>query len=133
MQTLSDRERALFEEANFGHVATLGEDGHPHVSPVWVDVEGDLIVFNTAEGRRKTDDVRRDDRVSISVHQQSNPYNSVSVSGRVVEVTHEGADAHIDAMAKKYLGQDSYPFRGPGEVRVLVRIRPEGVSSMFMD
>lgn len=133
MATLNDRERTLFEEPNFGHVATLSEDGHPHVSPVWVDLDGDVIVFNTAEGRRKTDDVRRDQRIGLSVHQQSNPYNSVSVRGRVLEVTHEGADQHIDAMAKKYLGQDTYPFRAPDEVRVIVRIQPEGVSSMFMD
>lgn len=133
MATLNDRERTLFEEPNFGHVATLSEDGHPHVSPVWVDLDGDVIVFNTAEGRRKTDDVRRDQRIGLSVHQQSNPYNSVSVRGRVIDVIHEGADEHIDAMAKKYLGQDTYPFRAPDEVRVIVRIQPEGVSSMFAD
>jgi PPOX class probable F420-dependent enzyme len=129
--TMSDEERALFEEPNFVHLATLDEDGHPHVTPVWVDLEGDLIVINTAEGRHKVDHMRRDDRVGLSVHQQTNPYNNVSVRGRVIEVTAEGADAHIDAMAKKYLGEDTYPYRAPGEERLIVRIEPDGVTSMF--
>jgi PPOX class probable F420-dependent enzyme len=133
LASLNDRERTLFEEVNFVHLATVAEDGHPHVSPVWVDLDGDVIVINTAEGRRKTDDMRRDPRVGLSVHQQTNPYNHASVRGRVLELTHEGADAHIDAMAKKYLGQDVYPFRAPGEVRVIVRIEVEAVSSMFTD
>lgn len=130
---MSDRERALFEEPNFAHFGTLDEDGHPHVSVVWIDVEGDLLVVNSAEGRHKVDQARRDARVGLSVHQQSNPYNSVSVRGTVVEVTNEGADEHIDKMAKKYLGQDTYPFRAPGERRVIIRVRPDAVSGYFSD
>lgn len=91
-----------------------------------------MIVINTAEGRRKVEHMRRDDRVGLSVHQQSNPYNNVSVRGRVTEITAEGADAHIDVLAKKYLGEDAYPFRSPDEVRLIVRIRPEDVTSLFM-
>jgi PPOX class probable F420-dependent enzyme len=130
--TMNEKERALFEEPNFVHLATLDEDGHPHVTPVWVDLEGDMIVINTAEGRHKVEHMRRDDRVGLSVHQQSNPYNNVSVRGRVTEITAEGADAHIDALAKKYMGEDTYPFRSPDEVRLIVRIRPEDLTSLFM-
>lgn len=133
MEKLTPAQRALFEEPNFAHLATHGEDGYPSVSPVWVDLDGDLIVVNTAEGRRKTDNMRRDARVGISVHRQTNPYDHVSVQGDVVEITPEGADAHIDAMAKKYLGQDTYPFRAPGEVRVMVKIRPDGISAMLSE
>lgn len=132
MPTLSDQERELFEEPNFVHVATLDEDGFPHASPVWVSLDGDDILINSAEGREKVDHVRRDDRIGLSVHRQENPYHNVSVRGRVVEVTHEGADAHIDALAKKYLGEDTYPYRQPDEQRVIIRIRPERVKSLFM-
>ena len=130
MERLDARQRQMFEEANFVHLATNGEDGYPSVSPVWVDLEGDLVVINTAEGRRKTANVRRDARVGLSVHQQSNPYNHVALQGRVVEITHEGADAHIDKMAKKYMGVDSYPYRKPGEARIIVKIKPERVGLM---
>lgn len=133
MEKLTDRQRSLFEEPNFAHFATNGQDGYPSVSPVWVDVDGDLIVVNTAEGRRKTENVKRDPKVGISVHQQSNPYNHVALQGDVVEITHEGADAHIDAMAKKYMGEDTYPWRSPDEVRVILKIRPDKISEMFVD
>jgi PPOX class probable F420-dependent enzyme len=101
------------------------------VSAVWVDLDGDDILVNTAEGRDKTEQMRRDGRVAISVVNPENPYQQVWLHGDVVEVTHEGADAHIDAMARKYLGEDRYPFAAPGEVRVLVRIRPTHVRSLL--
>jgi PPOX class probable F420-dependent enzyme len=119
--------RDLFEKPNFGHLATLMPDGSPQVTPVWVDIEGDTILFNTAEGRVKTRNLDRDGRVAISVADQQNPYRYIQVRGRVVSRTHEGADAHIDRLAKKYLGQDRYPFRQPGEQRVIFRIQPEHV------
>lgn len=121
---LSEKQRELFEAKNFVHLATLCPDGHPSVSPVWVDLEGDLIRVNTAEGRLKTRNVRRDPRVGLSVHEQEMAYQMVSVRGRVVEITHEGADEHIDSLAKKYLGQDSYPFRSTDEQRVILKIEP---------
>lgn len=133
MEMLDERQRRMFEEANFAHFATNGEDGFPSVSPVWVDLDGDLVVINTAEGRRKTDNVRRDDRVGLSIHQQSNPYNHVALQGRVVEITHEGADAHIDKMAKKYMGVDKYPWASDDEQRVMLKIKPDAVSGMFVD
>lgn len=121
---LSDSQREFFDGKNFAHLATMCPDGHPSVSPVWVDLEGDLIRVNTAEGRLKTRNVRKDPRVGISVHDQEMPYKMVSVRGRVVEITHEGADEHIDSLAKKCLGQDSYPFRTTDEQRVILKIQP---------
>ena len=132
MAQLTDRERGVLQKQAFVHLSTLGPDGSPHGSVVWVDVEGDDILINTAEGRSKVEHVRNDPRVSVSVADPDNPYDSVSVSGVVEEITHEGADAHIDKMAGKYLGEDTYPFRAPDEVRVLLRIRPTAVKSLFM-
>lgn len=130
--SLSDREKGVLQKQAFVHLSTLGADGAPHGSVVWVDVDGDTILINTAEGRSKVENVRRDPRVSVSVADPDNPYDSVSVSGTVTEITHEGADAHIDAMAMKYLGQETYPFRAPDEVRVLLKITPSSVKSLFM-
>ncbi len=119
--------RDLIEKPNFGHLATLMPDGSPQVTPVWVDLDGDTILVNTAEGRVKTRNLDRDGRVAISIADQQNPYRYIQVRGRVIGRTHEGADAHIDRLAKKYLGQDTYPFRRPGEQRVIYRIQPEHV------
>ena len=131
--TLSEGVKKLFRETNYGHMATLMPDGSPQVSPVWVDVDGDRILVNSAEGRVKPRNVRRDARVAISMYDQGNPYSSAFIRGRVVEITHEGADEHIDKLAKKYLGQDSYPYRQPGEQRVILVIEPEHVGSMMTD
>ncbi len=130
---LSEGVKKLFSGPNFAHLATLMPDGSPQVTPVWVDVDGDRILVNTAEGRVKPRNVRRDARVAISVHRQDNPYSAAFVCGRVVEVTHEGADEMIDRLAKKYLGQDRYPYRQPGEQRVILVIEPEHVGSMMVD
>ena len=131
--TLSPGVRKLFEEANFAHIATLMRDGSPQVSPVWVDLRGDLILVNTAEGRVKPRNVRRDPRVALSIFRQQNPYAHAVIRGRVVEITHEGADDSIDKLAKKYLGQDRYPFRQPGEQRVIFLIQPDQVTSSMTD
>jgi PPOX class probable F420-dependent enzyme len=127
--TLPDSVKKLFQEPNFAHLATLMPDGSPQVSPVWVDIEGDRIIVNTAEGRAKPRNVRRDARVALSITDRSNPYSWAQVRGRVVGDTHEGADDSIDRLAKKYLGQDRYPFRQPGERRVILVIEPEHVAS----
>lgn len=124
---LNDEQKKFFEDANIGHLATINRDGTPQVTPVWVDVKGEQIVINTAEGRTKLKNVRRDPRVSVEVVDMDNPYNNVSVRGRVVEIRKQGADEHIDSLAKKYLGQDKYPFRQPGEERVILKIEPEKV------
>lgn len=127
-EDLPDGARALLEAPNFAHVATLREDGTVHGVVVWTHVEGDRVALNTAEGRAWRKNVARDPRVTISVHDQDNPYTYVSVTGRVVEDTHEGADAHIDALAKKYMGVDEYPLRQPGEQRVRLLVEPEKVT-----
>jgi PPOX class probable F420-dependent enzyme len=119
--------RPLFERKNFAHVATLLEGGNPTVSPVWIELDGHTPVFNTAEGRAKHRDLERDPRVALSIHDQDDPYHSVIVRGRA-ELTTEGADEHIDKLARKYLGADEYPFRQEGEVRVIVRVTPESIS-----
>ena len=131
--TLSDGVKKLFREPNIAHLATLMPDGSPQVSPVWVDVDGNRILVNTADGRVKPRNIRRDARVAISIHNQDNPYSAAFVRGRVVEITHEGADELIDKLAKKYLGQDTYPYRQQGEQRVILVIEPEHVGSMMAD
>ena len=131
--SLSEGVKKLFREPNYGHIATLMPDGSPQVSPVWVDMDGDRFLVNTAEGRVKPRNVRGDARVAISIHSQENPYSSAYIRGRVVEITHEGAEEHIDKLAKKYLGQDTYPYRQPGEQRVILVIEPEHFGSMMTD
>ena len=126
---LPEAAQKLFREPNFAHLATIMPDGSPQVTAVWVDFDGKYILVNTAEGRRKPKNIRRDPRVAIDVISREDPYRMVTVRGRVVEVTSEGADAHIDKMAKKYLGQDKYPFRAPGERRVIFKIEPEYVTA----
>ncbi len=130
---LSEGVKKLFREPNFAHLATLMPDGSPQVSPVWVDIDGNRILVNTAEGRVKPRNVRNDPRVAISIHRQDNPYSAAFVRGRVVEITHEGADELIDKLAQKYLGQDRYPYRQPEEQRVILVIEPEQVGSMMAD
>ena len=97
--------------------------------PTWVDIDkdGNNILINTAEGRTKHKNVSRDPRVAISISDQNNPYNMVSIRGRVIEQISEGADEHIDRLAKKYLGMDKYPYRSPNEKRVILKIKPEKV------
>ncbi len=124
---LREQDREILAKKTFAHLATLMPDGSPQVTPVWVDVEGDRIVVNSAEGRAKPRNVRNDDRVALSATDPDNPYEAVIVRGRVDEITHEGADEHIDAMARKYLDRDRYPFRQAGEQRVRIYIRPEVV------
>ena len=116
--------RELLEAANIAHLATLMRDGSPHVTPVWVDVEDSLVLINSAEGRLKVRNLRRDPRVGLSVADRENPYAAVSIRGRVREITETGADEHIDVLAKKYLGEERYPMRQPGERRVIIRIEP---------
>jgi PPOX class probable F420-dependent enzyme len=130
MAELSEKAVGLIEAKNFGNLATIRPDGTPNVTPVWVDWDGESVLINTAAGRAKERHLRRDPRATISVFQLDNPYNYVAVTGRA-ELTEEGADEHIDRLAKKYLDQDSYPFRQPGEQRVIVRIWPERVNEYW--
>ena len=131
MAKIPDQYRDLFTSKKaFAHLATVGAGGAPQVTPVWVDFDGTHVRFNTAKGRVKVRNLGRDPRVALSIQDPDNPYRYVQVRGRVVEATERGADAHIDALAKKYLGQDRYPFRRPGEVRVMYKVLPESVQGM---
>ena len=120
----------ILDKPAFAHLSTIMADGSPQASAVWVDTDGPLIVVNSAEGRLKDRNIRRDPRVAISVTDPENPYRSLMIRGQVSKITNEGADAHIDKMAKKYMGVDSYPFRTPDEVRVMYYIEPERIAAM---
>jgi PPOX class probable F420-dependent enzyme len=124
---IEGRAEELLKAKNFCHVATLRADGSVHGVPVWVDVQDGQPVLNTAEGRAWPRNLERDPRVTLTVVNGENPYEYVEVRGRVAERTHEGADAHIDTMAKKYMGVDEYPLRQPGEQRVIIRVEPDHV------
>ena len=125
--TIDGRAEELLKAKNFCNVSTLRPDGSVHSAPVWVDVQDGRPVVNTAEGRAWPRNLERDPRVTITVQNLENPYEYLMVRGRVSERTHEGADEHIDSLAKKYLDKDSYPFRQPGEQRLIIRIDPEQV------
>ena len=127
--TIPESFKDLFTKVAFAHLATCMADGSPQVTPVWVDYDGSHVRVNSAKGRLKDKNMRRDKRVALSIQDPENAYRYIAVRGEVVEITEQGADAHIDALAKKYLGKDRYPFRGPGEVRVIYKIRPEKVST----
>ena len=120
----------LFHKKAFAHLATIMPDGRPQVTPVWCDFDGTFVQINSAKGRVKDRNMRRDPRVTLAIQDPDNPYRYLEVRGRVVEITEEGADAHIDGLAKKYLGVDKYPNRREGEVRVIYKIQPEHASTM---
>jgi PPOX class probable F420-dependent enzyme len=128
--TIPEKYRDLFSKQAFAHLGTVMPDGSPQVTPVWVDYDGNHIRVNTAKGRVKDRNMRRNKKVALSIADPENPYRHVSVRGEVEDITEQGADAHIDSLAKKYLGKDKYPFRQPGEVRVIYKIRPEKVDAM---
>ncbi len=129
-QVIPEQYLDLFEKQAFGNLGTLMKDGSPQVTPVWVDYDGKYVRFNSAKGRVKDNNIRRDPRVSISLQDPANPYRYLEIRGRVVEVTESGADEHINNLSQKYLGKAVYPFRQPGEVRVTYKIEPAKVSSM---
>src|SRR5438034_4300558 len=119
--------RDLFDKRAFAQLATLMQDGTPQVTPVRIDFDGKHVVFNSAKGRVKDKNVRLNPNVAISIQDPDNPYRYLGLRGKVEEITEKGADAHIDALSKKYLGKDKYPYRGPGEVRVIYRVLPDNV------
>jgi PPOX class probable F420-dependent enzyme len=120
----------LFRKKAFAALATVMPDGTPQVTPVWVDYDGSHLIVNSARGRQKDKNMKVGAPVALSLVDPDNAYRYLQVRGRVSEATEKGADEHIDRMAKKYLGQDKYPFRQPGEVRVLYRIAPSSVQGM---
>ena len=114
----------------FAHLATVNADGAPQVTPVWFDVHQGRVRVNSAKGRVKSRNMTEGAKVALSILDPDNSYRYIQVRGTVARVTEEGGDAHIDALAKKYLGKDSYPFRQAGEVRVIFEIEPTGVNAM---
>src|SRR6201998_942847 len=122
---IPEKYRDLFQKRAFASLATLMPDGRPQVTPVWCDFDGEHVLFNSAKGRQKDRNVRRDPRVAVAIIDPDNPYRYLEVRGKGIEITEQGADAHIDKLAKKYLGVDKYPHRQSGEVRVIYKIRPE--------
>lgn len=127
--TVPDKYGDLLKKPAFAHLATLMKDGSPQVTPVWCDYDGTHVRVNSAKERLKDKNMRRDKRVALSIQDPDNPYRYIAIRGTVEQITQDGADAHIDALAKKYLGKERYPFRAPGEVRVIYRIRPDRVAS----
>lgn len=127
-QNLSDGAKALIARPVLATLVTLDRRGAPQATPLWIETDGDDLLVNTAKGRVKANNMERDPRVAVTVLDPQNPYNVVALRGTVVEMTHEGADAHIDRLAKKYLGVDEYPNRREGEVRLTVRIRVDHIA-----
>jgi len=125
--TIPEEYRDLFNKRAFASLATRMPNDDVQVTPVWVDVENGTVIFNSARGRVKDNNVRRDPRVTLTLMDPDNPYRYLEIRGRVVDITEKGAAQHIDKLAKKYLGVDKYPYAKPGEVRVLYRVKPEHV------
>jgi PPOX class probable F420-dependent enzyme len=121
--------KTILEDKAYGHVVTFNAQGKPELTMVWIDVEGDELLFNTSEGRRKPENIRRDPRVIVSVQDRNYPQAYAVFHGKG-QVTGDGADAHIDKLAKRFLGADKYPFRQPGEKRLIVRISVDRISGM---
>ena len=130
MADVPEKYRDLFSKPAFASLTTLMPDGSPQVTPVWCDYDGRHIIINTAKGRQKDKNLRRDPRVALAIMDPENPYRYLEIRGRVSEVTESGADAHIDKMAKKYLGADKYPYRQASETRVMYKIQPERANVM---
>jgi PPOX class probable F420-dependent enzyme len=120
----------LLGKKTFATLGTLMPDGSPQVTPVWFDYDGKHVRVNSALGRVKDKNMRRDSRVSLSIPDPENPYRYLEIRGKVVDITQNGADDHINGLSQKYLGNPVYPFRQPGEVRVLYKIEPVKFSSM---
>ena len=119
---LTERAVKFIDGKNFASLATLLPDGSPHVTPMWVDHEGDMLLMNTAIGRIKQRNITRDPRVSITIVDSNNPYDRIIIHGRVVSQTEQGAEAHIDKLAKKYTGANKYQKASPNEKRIIIKI-----------
>lgn len=126
-EAIPEKFKDLFEKRAFASLATLMPNGSPQVTPMWCDYDGSHVLLNSARGRQKERNLLRDPRMAVFIMDPDNPYRYMEVRGRVVEITETSADEHINRMAKKYLGVDTYPYRRPGEVRILLKVQPERV------
>lgn len=124
--TLPESVRNLLADKAYGHVITFNPSGTPQVTMVWMDVDGNQAVYNTAEGRIKVRNLRKDPRIIVSVQNRNEPQSYVCLTGKAT-LTEAGAEANIDKLAKRFLGLDTYPWRAPGEKRILVRIDVEKI------
>ncbi len=128
-QAIPEQHLDLFQKRAYAHLATLMPDGSPQVTPVWIDLQDGYLIVNSGRGRQKDRNMRRDARVAVEIQDPENPFRVLLVRGRVVEITENGADASIDRLSFKYLGQEKYPYRVPGEARIIYRIEPEHVTA----
>jgi PPOX class probable F420-dependent enzyme len=127
-EVLSEKARALIARPVLASLATLNPDGSPQITPLWIDLDGDDVVFNTSQSRKKARNLERDGRVAVTVIDPDDAYNVVALRGHVTEITTDGADAQIDAMAKKYLGVDSFPGRREGDARIRIVVRVDHIA-----
>lgn len=130
MAPLTPKVREIFEKPAIVHLATLMPDGSPQVTPTWVELDGERIVINTVRGRIKHQNVERDPRVALSATDPDNPYSAVWIRGRVVEIVDDEGNESIDRLTRKYIGEDSYPWHAPGDVRVKLYIEAERIGGM---
>jgi len=129
MATIPDQYKDLLQKKAFAHLGTVMKDGSPQVTPIWFDYDGTHVRINSAKGRWKDKNMRNRPKVALSILDPDNPYRYMQIRGTVTEITENGADTHIDSLAKKYLGQDKYPFRQPGEERVIYKIAVDRVNA----
>ena len=127
MAKLNEKQAALFTDRNWGVIATVREDGSPHVTPVWIDYDGKDVLVNSAYGRTKVNNIERDPRATVTVLPAADQQSGYVMVSGTAEIVEEGALEHINMLAKKYLGEDKYPYLGPGERRVIIQIHPERV------
>jgi PPOX class probable F420-dependent enzyme len=127
MAKLSEKQAKLFTDRNWGVIATVREDGSPQATPVWIDYDGESVLVNSAHGRTKVKNIERDPRATVTVLPAENQQAGYVMVSGPAELVDEGAREHIDKMAKKYLGEDKYPYLGPGERRVIIKIHPDRV------
>jgi PPOX class probable F420-dependent enzyme len=120
----------LFQFRNLAYVGTLSKDGSPHITPVWAEMVEDLILINTFEESAKIRHISKDNRIALSIVEQNNPFNMVSIKGKIVEQTTEGADEHLKKLAKRYLGIGKYYYRKPNHKRVILKIKPEKIMGL---
>lgn len=125
MTTIPEERADILDKLGFAHVATIGPDGAPQSNPVWFDWDGTYLRFSQTTRTQKYRNVRRDDRIAVSIHDPDDPYRYLELRGRVERIDDDADYAFINRMSKKYFGQDPYPGLQPGEDRVIVVLRPE--------
>jgi PPOX class probable F420-dependent enzyme len=127
---LSEKTKKLIDGKNFASVATIMPDGSPQVAPVWVDRDSDTIILNATESRQRTRNLKRDPRLAITIYDENNPYSNVSIRGKALDITQEGAEEHIDKMNMKYHGKPKYPYHNPKDPRVLIKVDAKRIHEM---